>query len=215
MTRMDSVATRNRWLLGSRSYTFLVGARFLVTVAVQMQAVSIGWLTYDLSRDPLALGLVGLAEAAPALGLALFAGLIVDRGNPLTIYRRALACSIASALLLWAASARAEAGAGAAALGVIYAASMLTGAARAFIMPSNFALLSRVVRREQMGTATVWSSSVMQTAFLAGPPLGGALLALAGAPRTFLVVVALLVFFFINMTGVVEVGAVVVDDPNA
>ena len=61
--------------------------------------LAFGWLVYELTHDPLYLGLIGLAEAIPALGLALPSGWIVDHGRPLAIYRRALACSVLSAAL--------------------------------------------------------------------------------------------------------------------
>ena len=190
------------WLLGSRSYTFLATARVCFILAMQVQAVSVGWLVYELTGDPLALGLVGLAEAVPALGLALFAGWIVDRGSPLATYRLALACSAASALLILCAVPFRAGWPPGAALGAIYLASVVTGVARAFIMPSQFALLPRVVARARLGKAIAWNSSLMQAAFLGGPPLGGALLAVVGAPRTFLVVVALVGVVLVATAGV-------------
>ena len=54
-------------------------ARLCVTFAIQMQAVAIGWQIYDLTRRPLDLGLVGLAQFLPSLGLALITGHVADR----------------------------------------------------------------------------------------------------------------------------------------
>src|ERR1700733_675254 len=93
--------SRFSWLLDSREFTFLLSTRFLVTFGTQIAAVATGWLVYQIKKDPLYLGLVGLTEAMPALGLALFSGWIVDRGRPLTIYFRAVLCSVLSSLLLW------------------------------------------------------------------------------------------------------------------
>jgi hypothetical protein len=45
----------------------LLTARFLFTFAVQMQAVVLGWRIYDLLKDPLYLGFIGLTEAIPAI----------------------------------------------------------------------------------------------------------------------------------------------------
>ena len=53
-------------------------ALFTLTVGIQIQGTVVGWQIYDLTRDPLALGLVGLAEAIPAIGLSLFAGHVAD-----------------------------------------------------------------------------------------------------------------------------------------
>ena len=54
-------------------------ARLCITLAIQMQAVAIGWQVYDLTRNPLDLGLVGLAQFLPSLGLALITGHVADR----------------------------------------------------------------------------------------------------------------------------------------
>ena len=75
----------------------LMAARFLFTLAVQIQAIVLGWQMYILTKDPLFLGLIGLVEAIPALGLAIYAGYIVDRSRPLLIFRRVVAIS----LLFW------------------------------------------------------------------------------------------------------------------
>jgi len=52
-----------------------------MTVATQVQAVVVGWLIYQTTRDPLALGLIGLAEVIPYIGVALVAGYVVDRND--------------------------------------------------------------------------------------------------------------------------------------
>src|SRR6187551_1120325 len=78
----------------------LLSARFLFTFAVQMQAVVLGWRIYDLLKDPLYLGFVGLAEAVPAIGLALYAGYLVDRMRPLMVYRRVMYVSLLSGVVV-------------------------------------------------------------------------------------------------------------------
>src|SRR3954471_22340178 len=81
-------------------FKHLMFARFFFTFGVQMQAIILGWRMYELTHDALFLGMIGLAEAIPALGLALFAGYIVDRSRPLVIYRRLTFVSITSAGLM-------------------------------------------------------------------------------------------------------------------
>ena len=46
-----------------------------------MQGLIVGWTVYSLTKDPLMLGMVGLAEAIPAIGAALPMGYVVDRLN--------------------------------------------------------------------------------------------------------------------------------------
>ena len=83
-----------------QDYKKLISARFLYTFAVQMQAVVLGWRIYEILKDPLALGFIGLTEAIPAIGLALYAGYIVDRMSPLVAYRRLMYASLLSGFLV-------------------------------------------------------------------------------------------------------------------
>src|SRR6478609_9511527 len=78
----------------------LMFARFFFTFAVQMQVIVLGWRMYELTKDALYLGFIGLVEALPALGLALFAGYIVDRSRPLVVYRRLTFVSLTSGLIM-------------------------------------------------------------------------------------------------------------------
>ena len=73
----------------------LIAARFLFSISVQLQAVVMGWLVFEIKHDPLYLGFIGLVEAIPALGLALYAGYLVDRSNPLRVYRNVQRVSFA------------------------------------------------------------------------------------------------------------------------
>src|SRR6218665_3249920 len=84
----------------SPDFKKLLSARFLFTFAVQMQAVVLGWRIYELLQDPLALGFIGLAEAVPAIGLALYAGYLIDRARPLVVYRRVMYVSFLSGLIV-------------------------------------------------------------------------------------------------------------------
>ncbi|MGZ3685023.1 MAG: MFS transporter, partial [Bdellovibrionota bacterium] len=79
----------------------ILSSRFLFTLGTQMQAVIVGWQMYILTHDPLHLGLIGLAEAVPAIGIALYAGYIVDRSRPLRVYGMVLLGSLLSALVVF------------------------------------------------------------------------------------------------------------------
>jgi MFS family permease len=181
------------WLLGSRDFSFLASTRFLVTFGTQIQAVAVGWLVYQLKSDPLFLGYVGLMEAFPALGLALFAGWIVDRSRPRSVYRRALAGSALSALILCWVSSRFFIGGSQSRLAVIFLASFITGVARSFLSPSQFSILPLTVPRADLGKATAWNTSLNQIAALSGPALGGFFYAWVGGARTFASIFVLLV----------------------
>jgi MFS family permease len=151
----------------------LMAARFLFTFSVQMQAVVVGWQVYALTHDPLALGLVGLAEAAPALGLALYAGYVVDRSRPLTVYSRVLLGSLLSGLVLLGSLFLGSRLALPGQVAALYIASFITGSARGFSQPAIFSTVPRLVRREDLPRASAWMSSAMQIARIAGPGVGG------------------------------------------
>ena len=59
-------------------YRLFISARFCVTLAIQIQAVVVAWQVYEMTKDPLSLGLIGLAEAIPSIGVSLYAGHVAD-----------------------------------------------------------------------------------------------------------------------------------------
>ncbi|MBY0370976.1 MFS transporter [bacterium] len=163
-----------------RDFRRLVFARFFFTLGVQMQAVIVGWRMYELTHDALFLGLVGLAEALPAIGLALPAGGIVDRSRPLAVYRWVAAISFFSGAVLvgthipgWEVGAETE-------IVALFAASLLTGLARAFSQPAVYAMVPRLVPRSELSKAMAWTTAAMQTARVAGPALGGLMYGFVG-----------------------------------
>lgn len=149
----------------------LLRARFFFSFATRMQAILIGWTMYHLTRDPLHLGLVGLAEAIPAIGVALVAGYVVDRSRPLLIYRWVVLGSLLSALVLLISQTllldpEHQ-------VGALYLSSVISGLSRGFSQPSMFAITPQLVPRPELSWASAWSSSVNQTASVLGPPCGG------------------------------------------
>ena len=69
-------------LTGHRPFVLYWLSRVSATVALQMQAVAIGWQMYDLTRNPLDLGLVGLFHFIPAALLVLVAGPSLRTARP-------------------------------------------------------------------------------------------------------------------------------------
>ncbi|WP_374013733.1 MFS transporter [Pseudoxanthomonas koreensis] len=158
--------------LRESGFRVLLAYRVCAILSYQIVAVTVGWHVYELTRNPFALGLIGLAEVLPYIGMALFAGYLVD----LLPRRRlgALACSglCATAVLL------ALIAAGHIAPGQtwpIYAAIVLTGLVRSFLTPVYTALFARVLRREQFTRGASIGSIFTQSAMVIGPALGGVL----------------------------------------
>ncbi len=166
----------------------LMTARFLFTFAVQMQAVVLGWRIYEILRDPLALGFIGLAEAIPAIGLALYAGYLIDRMAPLKVYRAVMYVSFLSGLIVLAEHGLQNYLPLVAQVSMLYFGSFLTGTARSFAQPAIFASVPRMVPREQLLQATATMSSAMQIARIAGPAAGGLTFAFFGATTSSVIV---------------------------
>lgn len=159
----------------------LLTARFLFTFAVQMQAVVLGWRIYELLHDPLYLGFIGLAEAVPAIGLALYAGYIVDRNKPLVVYRRVMYVSFFSGCIVLAEHFLSNQLPLAAQVAMLYSASFMTGLARSFSQPAMYASIPRMIPREKLLQATAMGNSAMQVARIGGPAFGGFVFGFFGA----------------------------------
>ena len=151
----------------------LMVTRFLFTLAVQIQAIVLGWRMYVLTQDPLFLGLIGLVEAIPALGLALYAGYIVDRSRPLVVVRRVVETSLLSGVMLLVSQLPSVGAGERLQVLALFVSSFLTGAARAFSQPAMFALVPRLIDREHLPRASAWMTSSLQVARISGPALGG------------------------------------------
>ncbi|MBB1060562.1 MFS transporter [Marilutibacter spongiae] len=175
-------------LLRNPGFSGLLVYRLLAMLSYQIVAVTVGWHIYGLTRDALALGLVGLAEVGPYIGMALFAGYAVDH-----FPRRKLgmfACLGLCATTLWLAgvsSGHVPAWGTAA----IYLAVALNGFVRAFLTPVYMALFARVLPREQFAKGVGIGSVVMQAGLVVGPALGGMLIAWGGTTRAYLVAAGL------------------------
>ena len=149
-----------------------------MTLAAQIQGVVVSWQIYDITRDPLSLGLMGLAEALPYISIALFAGHVADRQDRRTISLTSLAllvvCSVSLLSLSLGASWRGNT-AGHRVVWPFYVVIFLSGIARSFLQPARQALGAEIVPRALYPNAVAWRSSTWQTGAVAGPALGGLL----------------------------------------
>ncbi len=148
----------------------LWSARLAGTAGSQMLMVALAWQMYDLTSSALDLGLVGLYQFAPALALALPAGHLADRISRMRIICASLAVQAVAAALLLGATVS-----GTASAGLLLGISALLGAARAFQMPAQQALLPLLVPAQMLPRAMAFGSAGMQSAVIGGPALGGAL----------------------------------------
>ncbi len=187
--------------LRHRDFRWFILSTFTMTLGTQLQAVVVGWQVYNMTHDPLALGLIGLAEALPFIAVALPAGYVADRWNRRTIAVCALAvlalCAIAL-LVLTATPGLLER------VGVrpIYAVIFVSGIARSLLQPARQAMGVELVPRSALENAIAWRSSSWQTAAMVGPAVGGLLYGFAGAVTAYWVDVAFMVCALLSVLAI-------------
>ena len=191
--------SRPRAALRHRDFRVYQAARFLVTIATQMQSVAIAWQVYAITHRAIDLGYVGLAEFFPTFGLALFAGAVADRFDRrrIVIVTNLVVAACASALLAMTLTGRGGV------LG-IYAVIVAFGVARAFSAPAGSALSPNLVPKEDFPNAVAWASSFWQVATIIGPAVGGVLYGAGGATAVYATTAALCVVAS-GLVGVVRV----------
>lgn len=174
-------------LLARPGFSLLLAYRICAMLSYQIVAVTVGWHIYEVTRNPFSLGLVGLAEVLPFFCVAPFAGYLVDH-----LPRRRLGMVAASGLVLTAVVLTAVAQGWLPFHGVwpIYAAIAMTGMVRAFLSPIYNALFARVLERQQYARGAGLGAVVFQAGMVAGPALGGLLVAWGGKGVAYAVAVA-------------------------
>jgi MFS family permease len=159
-------------------YRRFLGSRLLSILGLEMVNVAVGWQVYALTKRPLDLGYVGLAQFLPAVFLTLAAGHAADRFDR---RRVVLVCHLAfgacSGLLAWLALGRVATPV------PIFGVLVLLGCARAFNAPAAQALMPSLIPEADFPNAVAWNSSTFQVANVVGPALGGVLYAVFGNPE--------------------------------
>ena len=175
----ENQAHRHAGLVAFRHVDFVLYQieRFSVVSALEMQSVAVGWQVYEITRKPLSLGFVGLAQFLPNVFLFLLAGHAADRFSRKNLL---LFCNVGfaacSAFLIEITRT------GLRDVQPIYAVLVLLGIARAFNSPAGRSLLPALVPIEVFPSAVAWNSTTYQTAAILGPALGGLLYVLFRGP---------------------------------
>ncbi len=173
-----------------RSYII---ALFTLTLGIQIQGTVVGWQVYDLTHDPLALGLVGLAEAIPAISLSLYAGHVADAHDRRRLALVSMFVLVLCAIALWFLAQSTPFGAVLTTrvrVNAIYSVIVVCGMARAFLTPARQALSAELVPRSLFSNSITWRSGSWQLAAVLGPALGGLLYALGGTALGYAVNIA-------------------------
>jgi len=163
----------------------------MATVAREAQMVVVGWQVYEATRDPLSLGLIGLAEALPFIAVALYAGHIADKASRKWVAILGIFGLLLSAIALLIFTLRPETLAHGR-VWPIYIVIFLSGIARSFTRPALTALSADVVPRETFQSAVAWRTSTWHFAAILGPALGGLLYGFRGALAAYATVTALM-----------------------
>jgi MFS family permease len=166
----DTASPAPTSLFRHRPFLLFIASRAFSSMAFQGAGVAIGWLVYDRTRQPLDLGLIGLCQFLPMVVLTFVVGQVADLFDRRRI---ALICQAVEALTLLTITLGVLQGW----LGLpeVFAAVTVLGAAQAFERPTMAALLPGIVPDGVLQRAIANSTSVMQTALVLGPAIGGAL----------------------------------------
>ena len=159
-------------LIYNRNFILFLFTRSFNVIGVQIVTVAVGWYVYQLTRDPLDLGYIGLAQFAPSLALFLVAGYVLDKYDRRMTIVVSNIIHLAVVLLL---------------LGVLFSnwggvktillILVIHGIARTFFHTAAQAILPNIVASDVFPNAVAYSSSVNKAAQLIGPAIGGVLLA--------------------------------------
>lgn len=166
----------------------------------------VAWWLYELTRDAFYIGMVGLAEAIPAISLALYAGFVIDKSEKrrlllITVFLYAV-CSF---ILLATSTHWFHNQFGTKLIMVfIYSTIFATGIVRAFAGPSLGAMIASLVPREVLTTASQVNSTIYLTSNIFGHALAGFLIAWFDVTGTFVVIVSFIIIGWIAFTRLKE-----------
>jgi MFS family permease len=160
-------------------FRWFVVSLLAMVMAAQIQLVVVGWEIYQLTQDPLSLGLLGLSEVIPYLAVALYAGHVVDAKDRKKVSLASLVVLLGASIALFAMAMAEPVPTRVWPFYVVFGAC---GLARSFLQVARSALVAEVVPRHLYQNAATWRSSTWQAGTVAGPALGGILFAAIG-PR--------------------------------
>lgn len=176
-------------------------ARVFFTLAFNMLGTLVAWWVYEISKNPLDLGLIGLAEIIPFVGILLLGGAWSDQYNRKWLMISSILAYLLIVFLMCCLSAWQILFENENLLKLVYALIFLTGLARGLLSPSQNALLGQLVSKEKVAMASVWNSIVFHIGSVGGPALGGMVYTYFGIQNSLLGVLLLiatsLVFLFL------------------
>ncbi|WP_343595368.1 MFS transporter [Acinetobacter sp.] len=178
-----------------RDFSIITLNQLCLTLGILIQEVIVGYSLYQITKDPLTLGMIGLAEAIPFIGLSLWGGYFADKFNKQTIMKICLFFSFPLPIVLWLlfhAYGLQHISVNGLSWG-IYAVIFCFGLIRGFYSPAATSLKPFLIPRELYTNGATWTTIGWQSGVILGPMLGGFMLAFLGR-ETSLWAVAILLF---------------------
>src|SRR3974390_1038252 len=175
----DTMSRRRQSLAAFRypDFTLYQVARLFTVLASEMLSVAVGWQVFEITKRPLDLGFVGLAQFWPMIVLFPVAGHAADRFNRRSIVSLCYAgLGLASTTLFFLTVN------GSRSVHAIYAALTLVGVARAFNGAAGQSMVPQIVPEKDFPNAVAWAQTVFNTATILGPALGGLIYAIFRGP---------------------------------
>jgi len=183
-----------------QNFRRFIFSKFLASLAIQIQFVVLSWHVYEITKDPLSLGLIGLAEAIPTVTLALYGGHVADRNDRRKIMAIVQSCMMLCSLALLAITLYYDTLAPELQSAVpFYIVMFVIGIIRAFYSPAQLPLMTQLIPRSAYANSSAWSSTVWHIAVVVGSSAGGLLLGFLGKTFTYSVVAILLLGALIQM----------------
>ncbi|MBL7720109.1 MAG: MFS transporter [Flavipsychrobacter sp.] len=167
--------------------------RVALILSLHAQITVVSYMMYQLTKDALSLGMMGLAEVIPAIGFSMVSGHFVDINEKRGLLMKCIAGYVLLSvfyLVLSLPSFQSFAGLNVT-VWMIYGGVFIGGILRAFVSPSAFALMGQLVPRKQYPNATTWSSTAWQAGSVLGPLVGGFLLGYGSFPFSLGTILAL------------------------
>ena len=177
----------------SRDLRLYLAIRFATTLGTQIQSVAVGWQVYDITRDPVALGYVGLSVFLPMLLLVLPAGDMADRVDRRFMLMASYLVQIAASAAMLTLTLT-----GVTSMWAFYSVITLLGVALGLSQPAMQSVLPFLVTLDKLPQAIAWNSSAFRIAVIGGPAVGGFLYDF-GAATNYSLCLVLYVFVFIGM----------------
>ncbi|MDP5120285.1 MAG: MFS transporter [Spirosomaceae bacterium] len=173
-------------------YRFFLATQFLFTIGIQIQEVVVSFYLYEITGDPLVLGLVGLFVAVPYISVTLFGGYLADNYDKRIIAQICFAIVILCSVALYFGTHKSYGFEQSSHPTLIYATVFAYGLARGFYSPAWSSLKPFLVREEHYANSATWSTQFWQTGLIVGPAMAGFLYAYLGLSNSILLVISLL-----------------------